>query len=109
MPTKSDEIPVIIDMADNAQVENTSPSTNEENLYGAIVGGAGASGAGASGAGAGASGAGAGASGAGAGASGAGDGKKDEADATGGNIPDGTGPASTNNNPTDSPDSPCSK
>jgi hypothetical protein len=109
MPTKGTGISVIIDMADNAQVENTSPSTNEENLYGAIVGGAGASGAGASGAGAGASGAGAGASGAGAGASGAGDGKKDEADATGGNIPDGTGPASTNNNPTDSPDSPCSK
>lgn len=88
VPTKRTEIPIIIDTVDNAQVENTPTSINEEKLYSAIVGGAGLKPTSGSGAGA---------------------GKKDTAVALGGNKPDGTGPASTNNNPTDSPDSPCSK
>ena len=41
--------------------------------------------------------------------SGAGTGKKDVADSLGGQKPDGSGPASTNANPSNSPDSPCSK
>ena len=52
-------------------------------------------------------------SGTGAGGTGTGSGtggtKTDVADTKGGTKPDGTGPASTNNNPADSPDSPCAK
>lgn len=86
--TKKVEVDLVIDTTDNAQTVNTPKPVNEEKLYGNIIGGAGLKPSSGSGAGA---------------------GKKDVADIKGGMKPDGAGPASKNNNPADSPDSPCSK
>lgn len=91
----TDEPTVVVDTAEVAQVENTPPTINEDKLYEAVlVKGSGAKPASGAGSGTG---------------SGIGSGKKDVADTLGGQKPDGAGPASTNNNTSDSPDSPCSK
>jgi len=101
---------IIIDTSDTLQVENGPAVVNEDKLYEELlVAGSGLR----SGAGAGGAGSGTGAGGTGAGGTGTGSGtggtKTDVADTKGGTKPDGTGPASTNNNPADSPDSPCAK
>lgn len=99
---KTTEDDIIIDNVDTTQVENEPAVANEDKLYEELlVAGSGLrSGAGAGGSGSGTS------SGTGSGPGGA---KTDVADTAGGTKPDGTGPASTNNNPADSPDSPCAK
>jgi multidrug efflux system outer membrane protein len=114
---KTSEGDLVIDTADTSQVENGPAVVNEDKLYeellvagsglrsGAGAGGAGAGGTG-TGSGTGAGGTGTGGTGTGSGTGGA---KTDVADTKGGTKPDGTGPASTNNNPADSPDSPCAK
>lgn len=92
---KASEGDLVIDTADTSQVENVPAVVNEDKLYEELlVAGSGLR----SGAGSG--------SGTGSGPGGA---KTDVADISGGTKPDGTGPASTNNNPADSPDSPCAK
>ena len=89
---------IVIDTSDTLQVENVPAVVNEDKLYEELlVAGSGLR-----------SGAGAGGTGSGTG-SGTGGAKTDVADTKGGTKPDGTGPASANNNPADSPDSPCAK
>jgi len=89
---------IVIDISDTSQVENVPAVVNEDKLYEELlVAGSGLR-----------SGAGAGGTGSGTG-SGTGGAKTDVADTKGGAKPDGTGPASTKNNPADSPDSPCAK
>jgi hypothetical protein len=100
---KTTEDDIIINASDTSQVENGPVIVNEDKLYEELlVAGSGLR----SGAGAGGTGSGAGTGGTGSGTGGA---KTDVADIKGGTKPDGTGPASTNNNPADSPDSPCAK
>ena len=88
---KTTEDDIIINALDTSQVENGPVIVNEDKLYEELlVAGSGLR------------------SGSGTG-SGTGGAKTDVADTKGGTKPDGTGPASTNNNPADSPDSPCAK
>lgn len=99
----SEEPTVVIDTAATTQVENKPAEVNEDKLYeDVLIKGSGVKPTGNTGSGTG-SGAG---SGTGSGSSGT---KKDVADTLGGQKPDGAGPASSNNNTSGSPDSPCSK
>ena len=90
--TKNITPELIIDTADNSQITNT-PINNGVSFEDALIKNSGVKGTG---------------SGAGAGSVG-GAGKTDKADTLGGNKPDGSAPANKDNNPTNNPDSPCSK
>jgi hypothetical protein len=90
--TKNTDPDLVIDTADNSQVTNT-PINNGVSFEDALIKNSGVKGTGVS-------------SGAGAGIS---VGKTDKADNLGGGKPDGSAPANKDNNPTNNPDSPCSK
>jgi len=80
---------LVIDTADNSQVTNT-PINDGVSFEDALIKNSGVKGAGDN-------------------SSGAGAGKTDKADNLGGGKPDGSAPANKDNNPTNNPDSPCSK